>query len=106
MVNPYRAVAAILAGTSAQPVHTGPTAMPAGGRTADPLGSVKTAAAWVAAVGTLLAVGGLLSVGVVRRGRARGWRPGRLVLPEELAAPEEPVAPEESEPVRPEGEPD
>ncbi|MGC4886515.1 type VII secretion-associated serine protease mycosin [Micromonospora sp. DT227] len=77
MVNPYRAVTSLLGTRSDPPLGALPPPAP---RT-DPLARQRTAAIWVAVVGTLLA-GVLLTVRpILVRGRRRGGRPGRRDVP-------------------------
>ncbi len=74
VVNPYRAITTI---TSTRPnVPAAP--LPAQPATADPLASQRRITIW-AAVGGLLLAGALLLGGpVLRAGRRRSWRPGRM----------------------------
>ncbi|WP_240032859.1 type VII secretion-associated serine protease mycosin [Micromonospora globbae] len=73
MVNPYRAVTALLGTRTNPPVG----AMPAPAAPEDPLGWQRVVAVWVAAVGALLAAVLLTVRPILARGRSRGWRPGR-----------------------------
>jgi membrane-anchored mycosin MYCP len=71
VVNPYRAVAAVL-GTRTNPPLA--TALPAELQS-DPLAGQKAVAVWSALAGAVVALVLLISRPVVRRGRQRGWGP-------------------------------
>lgn len=76
VVNPYWAVTSI-AGT-ADPAEN-EDSLTLAAREPDPLHGVRAAATWIAVGGGIAAVLLLIAVPVVRRGRRRGWRPGRAV---------------------------
>jgi type VII secretion-associated serine protease mycosin len=76
VVNPYRAVAAISGPLAAAP--TGPKQVALAGRKPDPLHGARIAAIWIAAAGAGLTIALWAGIGVVRRGRRRQWRAGRL----------------------------
>jgi len=83
-VNPYRAVTAVLDGparaqSSAPPAVALPAVPP------DQSRATRAAAIWTAVGGLAVAVLVLLSGVLLRRGRARGWRPGRDARPPALA---------------------
>lgn len=73
VVNPYRAVATILGGRPNQPV----TSLAPPAAAVDPLRTTRLVAVWAALVGAAAATFILLSQPLLRRGRQRGWRPGR-----------------------------
>ncbi|WBB65276.1 type VII secretion-associated serine protease mycosin [Micromonospora sp. WMMD812] len=73
VVNPYRAVTAVL-GTRTDPP---PGAMAAPAPPQDDLDWQRSVAIWVAVVGALLAAVLLAVKPILVRGRRRGWRPGR-----------------------------
>lgn len=76
VVNPYRALTTVLGSRTNPPVEpVEPSALPP-----DPLATEKRVAAVVAAAGGLLTILLLLGRPVLRRGRLRGWRPGRAGL--------------------------
>jgi membrane-anchored mycosin MYCP len=76
VVNPYRAVAAITGKGAAGPA--GPKQVALAGRKADPMHGARLAAIWIAFAGAGLTVALWVGIGVVRRGRRRQWRAGRL----------------------------
>ncbi|WP_320065895.1 type VII secretion-associated serine protease mycosin [Micromonospora sp. RTGN7] len=76
VVNPYRAVTNLL-GTRANP-PLGAMAEPA--PVPDPWARERVVAIWAAIVGGFLAIVLLVARPVIRRGRQRGWRPGRRRL--------------------------
>lgn len=73
VVNPYRAVTAVL-GTRSNPP---PVTLEPPPPSADPLAREKSLAGMVAVVGAVVAGVLLFSRTVVRAGQRRGWRPGR-----------------------------
>jgi membrane-anchored mycosin MYCP len=75
VVNPYWAVTSI-SGTAERAEGAAPVAVAP--QKPDSSDGVRVAAMWIAAGGVLAGLLTLLSVPVVRRGRRRGWRPGRL----------------------------
>lgn len=75
VVNPYRALGTIL-DPRADVRLAAPPPVPPQHPATDPLAGAKRAAAWIAPAGILLAGLLLLVRPVLRRGRARGWRPG------------------------------
>jgi membrane-anchored mycosin MYCP len=86
VVNPYWAVASI--GGAGAAGGGGAVAVPP--PTPDALSGVRAAAAWTALGSALVSALVLLGVAVVRRGRRRGWRPGRAAP---LAGPPGPRRP-------------
>jgi subtilisin family serine protease len=76
VVNPYRAVAAVLGGRSNPPLGAMAEPVPV----PDPWARERVVAIWAAAVGAFLATVLLVSRPIIRRGRRRGWRPGRRRL--------------------------
>jgi membrane-anchored mycosin MYCP len=86
VVNPARAVGALrpAGGTRAPGPDTADPDAAVAGRVqppaprADPQRAVKGAAGWITVVGAAAALLVLLAVPVVRLGRRRGWRPGRV----------------------------
>ena len=76
VVNPYRAVAAVAGPRAAAPA--GPKQVALAGRKPDPLRGARLAAIWIAAAGAGLTIALWAGIGVVRRGRRRRWRAGRL----------------------------
>lgn len=72
VVNPYRAVTAVLGERANPPAGALPTPRPV----EDPLASVRTAAVIAATAGGALAAIVLLGQPIVRRGRERRWRAG------------------------------
>ncbi len=75
VVNPARAVGALRLFGEARPGQAQHMQLPA--VPPDSTRSVTVTATWIAAVGASTAVVVLIAVPVVRRGRQRGWRPGR-----------------------------
>jgi type VII secretion-associated serine protease mycosin len=75
VVNPYRAVAAVLGDRAGAPAPNGAVLPPP--PRADPFGRLKAIAGWAAFAGLLVTVLVLIGAPVIRRGRQRGWRPGR-----------------------------
>jgi len=73
VVNPYRAVTAVLGTRSNPPVATVEPAPPA----SDPLAGEKSVAGMAAVVGAVVTGVLLSSRAILRAGRRRGWRPGR-----------------------------
>ncbi|WP_285791109.1 type VII secretion-associated serine protease mycosin [Micromonospora sp. NBRC 101691] len=82
VVNPYRAVGSLLGTRDDPPLGAMAEPVPV----PDPWSQDRIVAIWAAAVGALLAVVLLVSRPVIRRGRRRGWRPGRR----RLDAPDDP----------------
>ncbi|SCF38493.1 type VII secretion-associated serine protease mycosin [Micromonospora viridifaciens] len=79
VVNPYRAVTALLGTRTDPPLGAMPEPVPP----ADPLAWQRVVAVWVAVVGGL-AAGVLLALRpILVRGRQRGWRPGRKPAPQD-----------------------
>jgi type VII secretion-associated serine protease mycosin len=75
MVNPYRALTALLyRRNDVAPVATG--RLPRAVEAEDPLAGVKVTAGWVVTAGVVLATALFLGNLVLTRGRARRWRPG------------------------------
>jgi subtilisin family serine protease len=74
IVNPYRAVTALLSDSPGPPASAG---VPVGGDRTDPLAATRTNALRIAGTALLLVAGGALAGWLVPRGRRRSWRPGR-----------------------------
>lgn len=73
VVNPYRAVATVFGSRSNSPLGAlNPAPTPP-----DPLGTARLVAIWAAGGGLLFTALVLGGAPIVRRGRRRGWRPGR-----------------------------
>jgi membrane-anchored mycosin MYCP len=77
VVDPYRAVAAVLPVPARQQV--GAQKPPAADDTADPLRGTENAALVVSGAAVLLLVGALIAAAVLPRGHRRRWRPGRRI---------------------------
>ncbi len=84
VVNPYRAVTAVL-DSGAPPPTARPGALPAAAST--PPAAGHRTVLLLAGVGVLLSVALLLAVAVVPRGRRRHWRPGLRTAPTTEPAP-------------------
>jgi len=80
IVDPYWTVASI-GGAGTEVGGGGAVTVPA--PNPDPLRGLRTAALWIALGGLLAAVLVVAGAAVVRRGRRRGWRPGRAAPPPE-----------------------
>jgi type VII secretion-associated serine protease mycosin len=74
VVDPYWAVASI-GGAGTSPGGAGAVTVPP--PTPDPLRGLRAAATWIALGGLAASILVLLGAWVIRRGRRRGWRPGR-----------------------------
>ncbi|MFC4065161.1 type VII secretion-associated serine protease mycosin [Actinoplanes subglobosus] len=83
VINPYWAMTAI-GGAGAEAGSGGEVTVPA--PVADPLASTRVAAMWIAFAGVVIALLVVAGAAVVRRGRRRGWRPGRAADLPEVAA--------------------
>jgi membrane-anchored mycosin MYCP len=77
VVDPYRAVTAVLAAPARQQARA--TEPPPADDTADPLRDTKVAALAVSGAAVLLLGGAVIAAAVLPRGRQRRWRPGRRV---------------------------
>lgn len=77
VVDPYRAVTAVLAAPARQQVRA--QTPPPADDTADPLRGTKMAALAVSGAAVLLLAAAVIAAAVLPRGRRRRWRPGRRV---------------------------
>jgi membrane-anchored mycosin MYCP len=75
VVDPYRAVTAVLAAPARRQVRA--QKPPPADDTTDPLRGTKTAALAVSGAAVLLLIGAVIAAAVLPRGRQRRWRPGR-----------------------------
>lgn len=79
VVNPYRAVTAILDGTGATGAQQSARGISLAEPRKDSLRGVLIAAAWMSFGGALLAVMVLIGGVIARRGKSRSWQPGQAL---------------------------